>query len=160
MLKLCVIVKFMLLFVLTMGNAFANNATGFEDEQFQIDERAAIQRASAAWAQSINDLEPLKSAALYANQISVSATFKTQIDNYKDLLAYFTMLSKKQSFNVLFNEENIRVYGPAAVNSGVYTFSYVENDKKVEIPARFTFVYVLTPSGWKIVEHHSSVLPE
>ena len=58
------------------------------------------------------------------------------------------------------------VFGAVTVNSGLYNF--VLPDKTVE--ARFSFVYGRTARGssgtweygdsWKIISHHSSVLPE
>jgi hypothetical protein len=155
MLKFSVLVNFTFALLLSFGSVW-----GGQDEKFKDDERISILRASQAWADSLNDGEPERTTGLYANHISVYATFATKIDNYKDLLKYFTNLCDKENFKVKFIEQNVRVYGPTAINSGRYNFSYSENDKRINIPARFTFVYALTPSGWNIVEHHSSVLPE
>jgi hypothetical protein len=138
---------------LTLNITWAN-------EQFVKDERMAIQRASEAWAKALNEHHPEKAAALYSNYISLYATYQTKIETYTDLLKYFTKLVAKEDFQVKFNEENIRVYGPTAINSGLYTFTYKKDGEKQIIPARFTLVYTLTPDGWRIVEHHSSTLPE
>lgn len=146
--------------VLSFFLIFVSTSRVFADARFAEDERSAIQRSSAAWAQALNEHNPAKAASLYENHISLYATFKIQINNYKDLMQYFTRLTEKKDFHVKFNEEDIRVYGPTAVNSGLYTFTYKQAEKTFEVPARFTFVYVLTPDGWRIVEHHSSVLPE
>jgi hypothetical protein len=133
----------------------------FANDQFEEDERLAIQRMSENWAEYLNSHQPARTAALYENHISLYATFKVKVDNYRELVAYLTRLTNKKDFKVVFDEENIRIYGPTAVNSGLYTFSYKDKENNpVIVPARFTFVYTLTPQGWRIVEHHSSELPE
>ncbi len=160
--KYCTVTSLILSLVLIWSSSWASEPVppNITDIKFFQDERAAIQRMSSSWAYFLNHNEPRKAAALYENHISLYATFKNKIDNYNDLVTYFIRLTKKDKFKVEFNEENIRVYGATAVNSGLYTFSFREKGKLTVIPARFTFVYTLTPSGWRIVDHHSSVLPQ
>ncbi len=151
--------------LLAAGPVWASLATDlhgaeFTDQQFVKDEEAAIGRVTAQWATKLNSHDPIKVAALYDEPFVLYATFKSKIDTVEGLVQYFTDLMKKEDLKVTFNEQTIRVYGSTAVNSGIYTFSYKENGKLKEINARFTFVYTLTPAGWKIVDHHSSVLPE
>lgn len=54
------------------------------------------------------------------------------------------------------NESNIRSLGNIAINSGIYTFTFKGNSK---VQARYTFVYQWSGQDWKIIEHHSSLLP-
>src|ERR1700687_136303 len=57
---------------------------------------------------------------------------------------------------------------PAGCNMGVvaglYTFTVDEGTRRVDKPARYTFVYVFKPEGargrWVISHHHSSAQPE
>lgn len=157
-----ILARIFLLCLITFGIAYASEpapSSVYEDKQFIIDERASIKRLSAEWADSLNTKNPTRAAALYENHIVVYATYEPKIDNYNDLVEYFTQLVNKENFRMEFNKENIRIFGPTAVNSGFYTFYYVEEGQPKKIPARFSFVYSLTPVGWKIVDHHSSVLP-
>jgi uncharacterized protein (TIGR02246 family) len=133
----------------------------FVDKQFVKEEAAAVKRLSEEWAKRLNAHQPVKISALYGDSFILYATFSNKIDTREALHHYFVTLMKKKDLKVVFNEQNIRVHGAGAVDSGLYTFSFTdEKGKKVEVPARYTFVYELSPEGWKIVDHHSSVLPE
>jgi len=70
------------------------------------------------------------------------------------ILDYFEGLLKSP-VEVQIVSEHPHVYESAAVNSGHYNF--VTDDKTVN--ARFSFVYHKDDNGWKIVSHHSSVIP-
>lgn len=120
----------------------------------------SVAKATASWATALSARDPQKITLLYDNKAYLYATYQNMIDNQKGIENYFKKLMQHQNLAVTFNKENIRLYGETAINSGLYTFSYDENGKHVAIPARFTFVYTLTPTGWMIVEHHSSVLPD
>jgi uncharacterized protein (TIGR02246 family) len=70
-------------------------------------------------------------------------------------------LTQKPDLQVVFNNQNVRVLDEnTATNSGLYTFSFTENGKTVEVPARYTFLYEKRGDRWMIVEHHSSIRPE
>lgn len=133
----------------------------FVDKEFIQNEIEAVKRVSHEWASRFNAHQPIKVAALYGDSFILYATFSTKIDKPEPLVNYFVNLFKKKDIKVVFNDQNIRVHGGGAVDSGLYTFSFIDDKgKKVEVPARYTFVYELTPEGWQIVDHHSSVLPE
>ena len=55
------------------------------------------------------------------------------------------------------DESNIRIFDYIAINSGIYTFSFKDGSSA---QARFTFMYRKNNEAWKIIEHHSSLLPE
>ena len=57
-------------------------------------------------------------------------------------------------------EEYIRIFDDIAINSGIYVFNVVQGGVASEFPVRFSFVYKDCGKQWKIVEHHSSVLPK
>jgi hypothetical protein len=42
-------------------------------------------------------------------------------------------------------------------NSGIYTFTFGDGSK---VSARFSYLYVASDDGWKILQHHSSAMPE
>lgn len=119
-----------------------------------------IQQAVNQWTVALSSGDPEKIAALYDDNAFLYATFRDKISDHQKIADYFKMLMANKDLKVQFTAQNIRVYYGAAVNSGLYVFSYLHDGKVVEVPARFTFVYALEPTGWKIIDHHSSVLPE
>ena len=60
---------------------------------------------------------------------------------------------------VTFGDQLIRVYGNTAINTGYYTFSYVQNGESKIFPARYSFTYLKSGDHWMIVDHHSSAMP-
>lgn len=123
--------------------------------------KSSVLQASQQWANALSSRNPSKILALYDNEAILYATFQNMLNKQTKIANYFKALMKKKGLSVKFNNQNIRLYGnDVAINSGLYTFSYLRNGKRVKVPARYTFVYYKTPSGWKIIDHHSSVLPE
>jgi hypothetical protein len=44
-----------------------------------------------------------------------------------------------------------------ATNAGVYVFTF---DDGSTVAARFNYTYELIDGAWKIIQHHSSAMPE
>lgn len=139
----------LLLFSLLTTTAFAEK----QDHQ-------AIKKAAASWAQAIASGNPDEIVKLYDKQALLYATFENFLNTPEQLRDYFVQLTKHKNLQVQFQNSDVRVFGDAALNSGLYTFTYEENGKTMSVPGRFTFVYYKTPKGWLIIDHHSSIMPE
>jgi len=48
----------------------------------------------------------------------------------------------------------------AAVDMGVYTSTLTKNGKAQNVQARYTYVYKKVDCEWKVINHHSSLMPE
>jgi uncharacterized protein (TIGR02246 family) len=113
------------------------------------------------WGTALSSGDANQITALYDQEAVLLATFSDELDTAKEIETYFVGLLQKPDLKVAFNAQNIRVLDDnTATNSGLYTFSYSENGKTVEVPARYTFLYEKKGDRWMIVEHHSSVRPE
>lgn len=120
-----------------------------------------IKHTAHQWANALASREPSQMIELYDNHFYLYATFENEISTQSALLAYFKKLMAKPDLHVQFERENIRIYDNIAINSGLYTFFYRDSSgKMVKVPARYTFVYKNSLSGWLIIDHHSSVLPK
>lgn len=118
-----------------------------------------VKQAGQEWAAALSARDAQKITNLYAKDALLYATFTNMLDNQPARYAYFQGLVKNPDLKVVFDKQNIRLFGNTAINSGLYTFSFTDQGKVVTVPARYTFVYTLTPKGWMIVDHHSSKLP-
>jgi len=146
--------KYLLAFILTVFSltAFASAPTTANNEE--------IQKTMQSWADALSSGDPQKIVNLYDKNAFLYATFKNVLDTPEEKLAYFKGLMQHPNLKVTFKTKNIRTYHQIAISSGLYNFSYDNQGKKRTVPARYTFVYSHEPTGWLIVEHHSSVLPE
>ena len=74
---------------------------------------------------------------------------------HKLISEYFEKLLQ-DSVEVEIVSEHPHDFELASVNSGLYNFV----TKGKSISARFSFVYGKDNTEWKIISHHSSILPE
>jgi uncharacterized protein (TIGR02246 family) len=75
------------------------------------------------------------------------------------ITAYFAnLMHRKPSSKIL--SAHIRHFGHFAIHSGSYEIALAADGPESKLQARFTFVYRKDPTGWKIIEHHSSMLPK
>jgi hypothetical protein len=119
-----------------------------------------IIEAANQWKEALSSGNEANVTRLYHKDAVLWGTLSPVIRNRTDLInEYFVKFATMEGIRVEFGESVIRRYGDMAVNTGYYTFSWKENGKKITVPARYTFVYILE-EGWKIVDHHSSVIPE
>jgi uncharacterized protein (TIGR02246 family) len=124
-------------------------------------ETATVQAAYKEWRDALSSGKPEQIVGLYDDDAVLVATLANEpITTDEGRLAYFTKLMKKKNLKVTPQSEIIRFEGSdIAINTGLYTFSFTQNGKKVKVPARFTFVYEKDDGKWEIEDHHSSMLP-
>ena len=109
------------------------------------------------WNQALQTGDPENVANLYLKDAILLPTVSNQVrHNHSEIIDYFVHFLKKKPFGTI-NESNIRIFNDIAINSGVYTFTL---NKDLSVKARFTFVYKKIEEIWKILEHHSSKMPE
>lgn len=121
-----------------------------------------VMDVTQSWAAAINSHNLTAIDALYDNDAVIYATYKNELNTPDQIKGYFKGLFAKKDFKVEFVNQKITVTENMAVNSGNYIFSYVDNNNQlVKVKARYSFIYLLTHNdGWKIINHHSSALPE
>jgi uncharacterized protein (TIGR02246 family) len=120
-----------------------------------------VAAAASEWAQALGQDEPDKVLPLYASDAvlwgTLSPTVRAEPAGLRD---YFVNAFKVlPGLKVAFGDQFIRVYGSTAVNTGYYTFSYVQDGQSKTLPARYSFTYVKSGEHWLIVDHHSSTMP-
>ncbi len=124
-------------------------------------QRKEIMQALETWGEAVKSKDPGKVTELYAEDGILWGTVSPIIRPGHDLIRdYFVSFLAKENIRGEFTDQNIRIYGDIAINSGSYTFKWIENGRNIEADARFSFVYRNIDGKWMIVDHHSSFVPE
>ena len=109
------------------------------------------------WNNALQTGEPKNVAALYETNAILLPTVSNQVrHNHAEIEDYFVNFLAKGPQGKI-DEANVRTFGSIAINSGVYTFTFKDG---AVVQARFTYVYRWNGQEWKIIEHHSSAMPE
>ena len=72
---------------------------------------------------------------------------------------YFNHFLEKKPYGTV-KQRNIKQGCNKLTDAGVYDFEVISNGKKEVVPARYTFIYEYRNNQWKILHHHSSMMPE
>lgn len=124
-----------------------------------IDERTVAHQFDL-WNAALQTGNPGTVRALYASDAVLVPTMSNRIRRtpaeIEDYFAHFLLKRPRGEIR----QHNIRAFGDLAINSGIYVFELTTDQGVVELPCRFTFVYRKDGEVWKIIEHHSSVMPE
>ena len=111
------------------------------------------------WVHTIKQGDPKQVTNLYHENGILLGTFSAKKRvGHELILEYFENLLKNPVDVEIVSQHAYSSGGIMCVNSGFYNF--ITNGKT--IASRFSFVYVLDlkKDQWKILSHHSSVLPE
>jgi uncharacterized protein (TIGR02246 family) len=121
-----------------------------------------VAAAGQNWATVFADNNPDTMLAFYAKDGVLWGTLSPSVrSDPAAVKAYFVgAFQALPKATVKFGDQLIRVYGNTAVNTGYYTFSYFKDGETKSIPARYSFTYVKDGNDWKIVDHHSSAMPQ
>ena len=108
------------------------------------------------WTNAVKSGDPKQVTDLYLDDAVLLGTFSNEERvGHELILEYFENLLKSP-VEVEIVSEHPNVFKSVVVNSGLYNF--VTNGKTIN--ARFSFVYNKDNDEWKIVSHHSSIMPE
>jgi uncharacterized protein (TIGR02246 family) len=122
--------------------------------------RVEISELLTAWCTTLERRNAHELVALYAPDATLVPTVSNQTRNSPaEMLEYFERFMELEP-RAKKHTQNISVYEKIAINSGIYSFQTQAQSGPQELVCRFTFVYRKDPEGWRIIEHHSSVMPE
>ncbi|WP_299293626.1 nuclear transport factor 2 family protein [Nitrosopumilus sp.] len=109
------------------------------------------------WVEKIRTNDPNQVAELYHPEDGLLLGTFSDIERpgHDLILKYFENLLKSQ-VDVEIVTQHKHETDSLVANSGLYNF--IVDGKTVK--ARYTFVFIKTGDAWKILSHHSSVLPE
>ena len=124
-------------------------------------DEAGVAAAVSRWTQLFVDDNPDAVLALYDDDAVLWGTLSPVLLRGKTAVrGYFERAYKAlPGHKVSFGEQQVRVFGDTAINSGYYTFSFLRDGQPQTLPARYSFVYRKRGNDWIIVDHHSSAVP-
>lgn len=109
------------------------------------------------WNNALQTGDPKQVVALYESNAILLPTVSNQVrHNHAEIEDYFVHFLAKGPCGKI-DESNVRSFGDVAINSGVYTFTFKDGNT---VQARYSYVYRWNGQEWKIIEHHSSAMPE
>jgi uncharacterized protein (TIGR02246 family) len=114
------------------------------------------------WNQALMTGDAAKVTALYSSNAVLQPTVSNRVRaTSADIQDYFDhFLALKPSGEINYRE--IRHLGPdTALDSGVYSFHVTDAaGTSSTVQARYTFLYSKVDGQWRILNHHSSAMPE
>ncbi len=118
---------------------------------------ATPEAAVQAWAEAFNGCSADKLAALYDPRATLWGTQSTSLTTSPEgVRAYFDVAcSLSPAIKVTVGQVESRLHGTFATVSGTYEFTR----GGTAFPARYSFALVSDAGVWRIVQHHSSLLP-
>ena len=110
------------------------------------------------WNDALATGDPDVVTNMYAEDAVLLPTVSNQVrHNHAEIRDYFVAFLAKQPQGVI-TESNARVLSDTlATNAGVYVFNFGDGST---VSARFNYTYELRGGAWKIIQHHSSAMPE
>ena len=118
-----------------------------------------IEKLFEIWNSALKTGNPDNVVSCYAEDAILLPTVSARVrHNREEIRDYFVFFLAKKPVGKI-TEQNIRIYGDIAINSGLYTFTLIDGGITTNVAARFTFVYRKQKNSWQIIEHHSSILP-
>ena len=147
-------------FLLTL--VFLNEAHGFAvATPFFLENTVNKEQVIALfgdWNDALATGDPDVVTNMYAEDAVLLPTVSNQVrHNHAEIRDYFVAFLAKQPQGVI-TESNARVLSDTlATNAGVYVFTFGDGST---VSARFNYTYELRGGAWKIIQHHSSAMPE
>jgi uncharacterized protein (TIGR02246 family) len=127
------------------------------DTEAKVTAESEILALFDQWNAALQTGDAARVTELYADDAILLPTISNKVrHNHTEIRDYFEWFMPQGASGVI-DEANVRVFGDLALNSGRYTFTFADGSS---VAARFTYVYRRTANGWRIIEHHSSRMPE
>jgi uncharacterized protein (TIGR02246 family) len=110
------------------------------------------------WNDALATGDPDVVTQMYADNAVLLPTVSNKVrHNHSEIRDYFVAFLAKKPQGVI-TESNARVLSDTlATNAGIYVFTFGDG---AQVTARFNYTYELDKGAWKIIQHHSSAMPE
>jgi len=141
-------------------NIAIDTASDYETVSCQPATQKLAEELFDTWNRALQTGNAKTVATLYAEDAillpTVSNLPRTTPAEIED---YFNHFLEKKPYGII-KQRNIKQGCSKLTDAGIYDFEVTSGGKKEIVPARYTFVYEYRNNEWKIVHHHSSMMPE
>lgn len=122
---------------------------------------AEIEAVTEAWANNYNSRQAASLAMLYDPDVVLWGTLSPEmVSTPEGVRRYFDAICAAPiALRASFDEQLIRTCGDAMLNSGRYTFAFVQDGHEQSFAARFSMTFRKQGSQWLIPDHQSSARP-
>ncbi|WP_405870667.1 MULTISPECIES: SgcJ/EcaC family oxidoreductase [unclassified Streptomyces] len=115
------------------------------------------------WNKALQSGDSEKVADLYAKNAVLLPTVSNEVrTNRAAIVDYFDHFLQNKPVGTKIKTIVDVLDSNSAIDTGVYKFALTDHDtgKKSVVEARYTYTYEKIDGKWKIVNHHSSAMPE
>lgn len=121
---------------------------------------AEIAKLLEAWDAALQTRDPETVAALYASDAILLPTVSNEVRKTPTAICDYFQVFLRFKPRAKAIDQNIRLFDGVSINSGVYEITLTGDEVETMVICRYTFVYRWDDTEWKIIEHHSSAMPE
>jgi len=105
--------------------------------------------------------DPSRVVQLYAaNAVLLPTKENGPLIGHAQIRGYFAKFLEQDPVGHIDSRAIVPAPCNIGVVAGLYTFKLTENRVRVDVPARYTYVYVYQGGHWLIAHHHSSAQPK
>ncbi|MFF4356427.1 SgcJ/EcaC family oxidoreductase [Streptomyces sp. NPDC001604] len=125
--------------------------------------RAQIAGLFDTWNKALQTGDSEKVASLYAKDAVLLPTVSDKVrTNHAEIVDYFDKFLQSKPVGKKVRTIVDVLDSNSAIDTGVYEFTLTDKatGKKRVVEARYTYAYEKIHGTWKIVNHHSSAMPE
>ena len=141
-------------------NVAIDTASDYETVVCQPATKELIEGLFDAWNNALQMGDAKKVAALYAEDAVLLRTVSNlPRTTPAEIEEYFSHFLQKKPYGII-KQRKVKQGCNKLTDAGIYDFEVVSGGRKEIVPARYTFVYEYRNGEWKIVHHHSSMMPE
>ncbi|MEV6946239.1 SgcJ/EcaC family oxidoreductase [Streptomyces sp. NPDC051172] len=116
-----------------------------------------------AWNKALQTGDSEKVANLYAKDAVLLPTVSNKVrTNHAEIVDYFDKFLQSKPVGKKVRTIVDVLDKDSAIDTGIYEFTLTDKatGKKRVVEARYTYAYEKIAGKWKIVNHHSSAMPE
>ncbi|MFF0161741.1 SgcJ/EcaC family oxidoreductase [Streptomyces sp. NPDC005263] len=115
------------------------------------------------WNAALQTRDPQKVADLYAKDAVLLPTVSNKVRTDRaGIVDYFEHFLRNKPVGKKIQTVVKVIDRDSAIDTGVYEFTLTDHDtgEKRLVKARYTYAYEKVDGQWKIINHHSSAMPE